>query len=91
VVVTRHKALVALLVERGIIDAAASVIEHASPANVAGKHVIGVLPLSLAALAASITEIPLALTAEDRGQELSLDRLRQIAGAPARYVVQKVF
>ena len=87
-VITRHKALVALLLERGIVgEGEYTLIEHAQPQDVAGKAVIGVLPLPLAALAAEVTEIPLALAPTDRGQELPIERLRQIAGAPVTYRV----
>ena len=89
VVVTRHPALVDLLRERGIIDGTEVIIEHADPEQVRDKHVIGVLPLSLAALTASVTEVPLSLTPEDRGKELDLERLRQIAGEPRTYVVRE--
>lgn len=90
IVVTRHPALVDLLVERGIIEAGTPVISHATPEQVAYRDVIGVLPLSLAALANSVTEIPLALTPELRGQELDLDTLRSIAGEAVTYRVEKM-
>lgn len=89
-VVTRHPALVALLIERGIISEGTKVISHATATDVAGCHVIGVLPLSLASLAESVTEIPLALSPEDRGQELGIARLREIAGAAVTYKVEVV-
>ena len=90
IVVTRHPALVALLRERGIISDDVTVIAHATPDQVRGQHVIGVMPLSLAALAASVTEVPLALTPDDRGRELDITRLRQIAGEPVTYRVTRV-
>jgi len=85
--VTRHKALVEYAREIGMIDEDTPVLAHVSAEDVRGKHVIGVLPLHLAAEAASVTEIPLALTPEDRGKELSISRLRQIAGEPRRFVI----
>ena len=63
------------------------IIDHASPDDVRGQHVIGVLPLSLAALALSVTEVPLALTPEMRGKELGLETLRRIAGEAVIYTV----
>ena len=87
VVITRHKALVEYLLELGLITSETPVISHASQEQVQGKDVIGVLPLSLAKFARSITEIPLSLSPEDRGRELSLDRLREIAGSPTTYSV----
>jgi putative CRISPR-associated protein (TIGR02620 family) len=87
-VVTRHPALVALLRERGLVSDDVRIIAHATPEDVAGQHVIGVLPLALAALAASVTEIPLNLTPEMRGKELDIETLRQIAGAAVQYTVK---
>lgn len=90
IVVTRHPALVELLIERGIVEQGTPVITHATPEQVAGKDVIGVLPLSLAALANSVTEIPLALTPDMRGKELSIETLRSIAGEAVTYKVKRV-
>lgn len=86
-VVTRHLSLVELLRERGLIRGDEEIISHATPDDVQGKHVIGVLPLSLAVLAKDVTEVPLALTPEDRGKELGIDRLREIAGEAQTYTV----
>ncbi len=88
IIVTRHPALLELLQERGLVEAGVEVIAHATPEAISGKHVIGVLPLALAAKAASITEIPLKLTPELRGKELSLATLRRVAGEPCTYTVQ---
>lgn len=88
VIITRHPALVDLLRERGLVDQHTPVLAHASADDVAGRHVYGVLPLSLAALAAMVTEIPLSLAPEDRGRELDLNRLREIAGETRTYVVR---
>ena len=90
VVVTRHPALVEFLRELGLITGDEPVVTHAAPNDVQGKHVIGVLPLALAALAASVTEVPLALEPGDRGKELYVERLREIAGAPVTYRVRKL-
>jgi hypothetical protein len=87
VVVTRHPALVELLEERGLIPEGTPVKAHATADDVRNMHVIGVLPLSLAAEAASVTEIPLSLTPELRGKELDLATLRQIAGEEVTYHV----
>jgi hypothetical protein len=50
----------------------------------------GVLPLHLASVAEMVTEVPLALAPEDRGRELDLARLREVAGAPRTYVVREI-
>ena len=90
VVVTRHPALVALLRERGLVTGDCKVLDHATSEDVRGQHVIGVLPLSLAALADKVTEIPLALTPELRGKELDLETLRRIAGEAVTYRVTTI-
>lgn len=89
VIITRHPALVALLEERGLVPAGTPVLPHASVEDVRSKHVVGVLPLSLAAEAESVTEVPLALTPDMRGKELDLETLRQIAGEPVTYRVTR--
>lgn len=92
VIVTRHPALVDLLVERGLITEAdrARVIEHATAADVRGRRVIGVLPLHLACEAARVVEVPLAVRPDQRGRELSLDELREIAGPAVEYSICRV-
>lgn len=87
VVVTRHSGLVEYLKELGYIDDNTKVIDHAKVSDVRGKHVIGVLPLYLAAYAWKVTEVPLALEPEDRGKDLPVERVRQIASKPVTYNV----
>ncbi len=92
-VVSRQPILVDVLRERGIIDDATPVLEHATRNAVKGKHVLGLLPNYLASMAASITEIPMRLTNEDymdmqRGK-LSLARMRAVAGDPITYRVER--
>lgn len=89
IIVTRHPALVSLLKERGLVTGNERVITHANAEDVRGMHVIGVLPMALAAIAESVTEIELALTPEMRGKELDLDALRLVAGNGFTYKVHK--
>ena len=90
IIITRHKALVALIIERGLATPETPVIAHATEADVMCKHVIGVLPLSLAVLARSVTEIPMAIPAELRGVELTLEQCRQFAGETRKYAVLEI-
>lgn len=90
IVITRHQGLVDYLLEIGLITPDTPVISHASADDVRGRDVIGVLPLHLAALANTVIEIPLALTPEDRGKDLPVERVREIAGAPVTYQVKVV-
>jgi len=89
-VVTRHKGLVEYLVDKGIITTQTEVVEHASPEIVKGKHVIGVLPHSLSCLTATFSEVPLKLTADMRGRELTKEDVAKVAGELVTYQVKQV-
>ena len=90
VVVTRHPTLVDYLRERGIISGECAVKAQVAPEDIAGRHVVGVLPLLLAALCAAVTvvdlEVPLAL----RGAELTLEQLREFARSVTTYHVRVI-
>ena len=86
-IITRHKALLVYL--RGI-GVKAPAVPHAEPKDVKGKNICGVVPLSLAAHAKSVTVVPLHLKAEMRGRELTYDEVRMTADNPQRYVVKRV-
>lgn len=90
-VVTRHKALVSYLLDKDIIkEGEFKLIEHADYQEVQGQDVIGVLPLQLSAYAKSITEVPLKLTPEMRGKELTFEEVEKIAEKPVKYIVREV-
>ena len=89
VIVTRHLALVEHLRLIGIATDTSCVIPHATREDVEGKDVVGVLPLSLACYANSITEIPLSLPLELRGKELSIEDVQRFAGVPVTYRVTR--
>lgn len=90
-VVTRHKALVAYMLDRDIIkEGEFGVIEHADYQDVMGQDVIGVLPLQLASYAKTITEVPLNLTPEMRGKELTFDEVSKVAEKPISYIVREI-
>lgn len=90
VVVTRHPALVEYLTELGVVPAGTEVVTHATAEQVRGRHVFGVLPLHLAAEAASVTEVTLRVPVELRGVELTLEQVRQFAGPLVEYNVSRV-
>jgi hypothetical protein len=87
IVVSRHPALVEYLIEIRLAAPATPVITHATAADVRGRHVIGVVPLHLAAEAISVTEIPMFVPQTLRGVELTLEQVRQFAGTPVTYAV----
>lgn len=88
VVVTRHAALVAYLIELGLITPSTPVVAHATKENVLNKDIIGVLPMHLAAWTSSISEVPLNLTADMRGRELTLEEVRACAQPLVKYIVR---
>jgi putative CRISPR-associated protein (TIGR02620 family) len=90
IIVTRHPPLVEYLHETGLAPEDAEVLDHASPGEIEGAHVIGVLPLHLAALCDRVTVVPLDLPSELRGVELSLAQVRQYAGPARTYTVREV-
>lgn len=89
-VITRHKALVDFLRERQIIEDNAEVIIHATPDDVKGRRVIGVLPLRLACLAAEVVEVTLDVPAAMRGAELTIDQVRKFYRGISTYKVTKL-
>jgi len=86
-IVARHPGLVEFLESKGVTG---EVITHATPEAVRGKHVVGVLPLHLAVEAASVTEVVLTLTPEQRGKELSMEEVRQAFQGFCRFRVLHV-
>ena len=90
-VITRHKALLAYLLDKDIIkEGEYKLIEHADYKDVEGQDVIGVLPLQLSAYAKSIIEVPLKLTPEMRGKELTFEEVEKVAQEPVQYIVREV-
>ena len=90
-VITRHKALVEYLLDKDIIKGGDyKLIEHADYKDVEGQDVIGVLPLQLASYAKSVTEVPLKLTPEMRGKELTFEEVEKVAQEPVQYIVREV-
>ncbi len=66
------------------------VIPHASPDDVRGRNTAGVLPLGLAALAATHTELRLLIPPDLRGVELDASQLRKHLEGVATYRVERV-
>ena len=88
VLVTRHEALVEYFKELGIkFD---KVISHATEEDVRGNDVYGVLPLSLASLANTVTTVDMNLPAEMRGKELSLTDIEAYFTGMSTYQIKKI-
>lgn len=52
------------------------------------QNVVGILPLHLASLCSSITEVPLVVPVELKGKKLDLDQIREFARKPKTYYVE---
>jgi hypothetical protein len=92
IIITRHKALVAYLIEIGFVTRDTLVLPHvSSPEEIRDRHVIGPCPQHLAAEARSVIHIPINYPrdASLRGVELTIEQLREMAGPPEEYVVQR--
>jgi hypothetical protein len=87
-VVTRHKGTRALLIESGLVRTKTPVLEHATADQVRGKHVFGVLPLDLAALAGAVTVLGLKLTQDEVKADLPVEVLRTRVTGCATYQVE---
>ena len=90
IIVTRHEELRQYLVEIGYIAHDADTISHAVVSDIKGRHVIGKIPLALAAHCRSVTEIPMRLEESDRGKVISLRRLREVALSPQVFEVHRI-
>ena len=89
-VVTRHVALVEYLKEEGVVEKDVEVVPHAFSDQLIGRHVCGVLPIALAAFADAITVIPLSIPPELRGQDLSIEQVREFAHPPRTFIVKEI-
>ena len=90
VVITRHPALIEYLKEIGLIEGDVNILPHATPDEVRNKDVIGVLPHSLSCLTNTYTEVPIFVPPELRGQELTLEQIREYAQEPATYKIERL-
>ena len=91
IVITRHSTLVEYLRELGLVDNNVKVLTHVSNINeIKGKNVAGILPLHIACEVNAILVIPLNIPSDLRGLELSLEQIKQFAGAPTWYKVQRL-
>jgi len=76
IIVSRHAATIEWLREQGFVG---RVLEHATEEDVADQIVVGNLPLHLAAATWVIGGVEFSVSAEMRGQEMTLEYLRENA------------
>lgn len=88
IIVTRHTGLIQWLKSHGIVGDVISHVE--SPEQIQGKDVVGVLPLHLAAVAASVATVEMTLPADKRGVDLTPEEMDSFGAILHKYVVQEV-
>lgn len=88
IILSRHAGVVAWLAARAIVG---DVVAHATPDQVRGRVVYGVLPLHLAVLAAAVWSVDLpGLTPEQRGQDLTPAEMDSAGAILRGYKVQSL-
>ena len=89
-VISRHSGLVDFLKEAGVCSPDVEVWPHVEdPATLEGRHVAGVLPLHMAARAASVTVVSMDLPPDLRGVELSAKTMKRLNPRIETFVVRK--
>lgn len=93
IIVARHMGLVEWLRLHGIEESVPVISHVADPDDIKGKHVYGVLPLSLAAECGLITEVSMPLLRPDqRGKELTPEEMDKAGSCLVTYrPPQKIF
>ena len=91
VIITRHATLVEWLALHGVVG---RVIAQATPEDVAGMDVYGILPLWLAAEANSITEVsmpglPLEARSRVNGGDFTVEQMDEWGAEMRRFIVRK--
>ena len=89
VAVERHEVIVDILRERGVIGEEVEVAPESAKA-VRGRDVFGVLSLSLAAEARSVTTVSVSASLVDAGFSWSDERARERAGGIGRFMVVRI-
>lgn len=90
IIVTKFRALVKYLIDKGLADEGTKHITHAKPSDLKGKHALGVLPFWLAAHAEMVTEVRLNIPLNRRGEELTYEEVCFYALPHATYKVIKM-
>lgn len=85
VIVTRHTGMVEWLKNNNVVG---EVITHATPDNVRGKIVVGVLPMNLASLTDAMVTVDMpGLPAEMRGKDLTPEQMDEYGAVMSCYRV----
>jgi putative CRISPR-associated protein (TIGR02620 family) len=90
VIITRHGGLVEWLKATRPELADAPILDTATPADVEGKDVYGVLPLHLAALAASVTVVEFTAAVVRGGMDLTAKQMAEAGAALRTFRVMEV-
>lgn len=89
IIVTRHAGAADWLREHHPEFGNCEVLAHASPEDLKGNKVIGVLPIHLAALCGEYWHLTMSLPPEARGKELTAEDMEQYGCSIQRYRVEE--
>lgn len=90
IVVSRYMGLVQFLRKLKLIEENTKVISFANPEDIIGKHVFGIMPYRLAALAGKFTEISIHIPKALRDTDLTVEQIELYALKPHTYEVKEV-
>ena len=92
IVVTPHQAFVDYCLEKKIIEEGKYKLlpRVQNYDEIRNQDVVGILPLHLACLCNTVTEIPMVIPSELRGTRLTIEQIRDFAKKPKTYIVDQV-
>ncbi len=90
ILVSKHPNLADYLIMHNVVNKDIERKDHVRPEDIHGKHVIGVLPLSMACHAALYTEIPLRIDHDKRNQVMSIDEIGYCIQKPRTFRIEEV-
>ncbi len=88
IIVTKHEAIAKYIRASGLAPAETPCYSSVSPAFVKGCHVLGIVPLSIAACAELFTEVKVTLPPSAYDKELTFDQVCAVIKEVRTYKIQ---
>ena len=88
IIVVKYPELVKYYIEIGLCSPGTPHLPYATEEDVRGKHVYGIVPVYLASLAKSVTEVPVLAGNKIARVMSDVNLIRQYAKPPKRYVIR---
>lgn len=90
IVVTKYQTVYDFLVEKEIIPEGTEMVSYINPKYAEGKEIYGMVPMSIAALAESYTEVKIAFNNKANPEDLSVQELERLIKYVTTFTVKKV-